>query len=78
VHRLTFRRTNRNLHGHGYREEGTITMAFDMRGQNDLDRFHPVQDVVDCLPQLGSNGTYLKHMTQDKLIEHKHYINGHG
>jgi len=60
------------------KEEGTITTAFDMRVQNDLDRFHLVQDVVDRMPHLGSKGSYLKRIMRDKLIEHKHYADAHG
>ena len=78
IHRLTYRRTNRNLHVRGYKEEGTITTPFDIRVQNDLDRFHLVQDVVDRLPNLGSKGAYLKQIMKDKLIQHKQYINQYG
>ncbi len=79
IHRLAYRRTNhKNLHVRGYKEEGTITTAFDMAVLNDLDRFHLVQDVIDRVPELSNKGAYLKQEVQDKLIEHKQYIRQHG
>jgi xylulose-5-phosphate/fructose-6-phosphate phosphoketolase len=78
VHRLTYRRTNRNLHVRGYKEEGTITTAFDMRVQNELDRFHLVMDVVERVPGLGTKGAHLKQLMQDSLVKHKHYIDKNG
>ncbi|MCX5779557.1 MAG: phosphoketolase family protein [Firmicutes bacterium] len=78
IHRLTYRRSNHNLHVRGYKEEGTITTSFDMRVQNDLDRFHLVQDVIDRLPDSGAKGAALKQLMQDKLVEHKNYIHKHG
>ena len=78
VHGLTYRRYNRRLHVRGYKEEGTITTAFDMRVQNDIDRFHLVQEVVNNLPHLRSKGAYLNQKMRDKLIEHKHFIDAHG
>jgi xylulose-5-phosphate/fructose-6-phosphate phosphoketolase len=79
IHRLTYRRRNHsNLHVRGYKEEGTITTAFDMTVLNDLDRFHLVMDAVDRLPQTGSRGANLKQELRDKLIEHKRYIDKYG
>jgi xylulose-5-phosphate/fructose-6-phosphate phosphoketolase len=79
IHRLTYRRTNHdNIHVRGYKEEGTITTAFDMTVLNDLDRFHLVMDTIDRLPQTGGAGIYLKQQLQDKLIEHKQYIDRYG
>lgn len=78
VHELTYRRHNKNLHVRGYKEEGTITTPFDMRVQNDLDRFHLVMDVVYRLPQLGNRGASLIQKMKDKLVEHKQYIYKYG
>ncbi|MAU96280.1 MAG: phosphoketolase [Fulvimarina sp.] len=78
IHQLTYRRTNRNLHVRGYKEEGTITTAFDMRVQNNLDRYHLAEVVVDCLPHLGSRAAFLKQIVKDRLVEHKLYIDEHG
>ncbi len=79
IHRLTYRRTNHhNIHVRGYKEEGTVTTPFDMTVLNDLDRFHLVMDVIARLPQTGDQGMYLKQQLEDKLIEHKRYINEHG
>ncbi len=78
IHELTYLRDNRNIHVHGYLEEGTITTPFDMRVQNQIDRFNLVMDVVKNLPQLGNRGAFLVQMMKDKLVEHKQYIAEYG
>ncbi|HEY4063582.1 MAG TPA: phosphoketolase family protein [Puia sp.] len=79
IHRLTYRRTNHgNLHVRGYKEEGTITTPFDMTVLNDMDRYHLVMDVIDRLPQLGERCGWLKQEMQDKLIQHRLYIDEEG
>jgi xylulose-5-phosphate/fructose-6-phosphate phosphoketolase len=34
--------------------------------------------VIDRLPQLGATGSYLKQTMQDKLVEHKRYVETFG
>ncbi len=78
IHELTYHRTNKNLHVYGYQEEGTITTPFDMRVQNEIDRFHLVKAVIRNLPQLGNKGSYLNQLMENKLVEHKQYITEYG
>jgi xylulose-5-phosphate/fructose-6-phosphate phosphoketolase len=78
IHRLTYKRTNRDLHVRGYKEEGTITTAFDMTVLNNIDRFDLVIDTIDRLPQTGAKGVQLKQKMQKKLMEHRQYINENG
>ena len=78
VHQLTYKRTNQNLHVHGYQEEGTITTPFDMRVLNKLDRYHLVIDALKYLDKLGNRGALLSEWCKNKLIEHKEYIYKNG
>ena len=78
IHELTYRRYNKNIHVRGYKEEGTITTPFDMRVQNDLDRFHLVIDAVKLIPSLGNRAASLVQEMKNKLVEHNQYIREHG
>ncbi len=78
IHELLYHRHNRNLYVCGYNEEGTITTPFDMRVQNEIDRFHLVLEIIKRLPQLGNTGAYLYQQMMDKLVEHKQYIAEYG
>ena len=78
IHQLAYKRNNKNLHVHGYLEEGTITTTFDMKVQNKLDRYHLVIDALKYLPQLGDKRSALIEWCKDKLIEHSEYISEYG
>ena len=78
VHQLTYKRHNKDLHVHGYKEEGTITTRFDMCVQNGIDRYHLVLAALKHLPQLGNRSALLNQSCKDKLVIHKQYIYEHG
>lgn len=78
IHQLTYKRNNKDLHVHGYKEEGTITTRFDMCVQNGIDRYHLVLAALNRLPQLGNRGAMLNQLCKDKLVTHKQYITEYG
>ncbi len=79
IHRLTYRRKNHaNIHVRGYKEEGTTTTPFDMCVLNHIDRFNLVKDVIARVPKLGERAAYAIQAINDKLVEHRRYINRHG
>lgn len=80
IHRLTYRRRNhRNLHVHGFKEEGTTTTPFDMTVINGLDRFHLVENALRHLTQVSpEKRAEMESYVQQKLSEHASYIREYG
>ncbi|MHB8220305.1 MAG: phosphoketolase family protein [Acidimicrobiales bacterium] len=75
IHQLTYRRTNhRNIHVRGYKEEGSVTTAFDMVVANQMDRFDLVADAVERVPKLAEHAAYTKQWVRECLSEHRRYI----
>ena len=70
VHELTYKRTNQNMHVHGYIEEGTITTAFDMRVKNRVDRYHLVMDALKYLPNKSKQMKKLEAYCEEMLEKH--------
>ena len=78
IHQLTYNRKNKNLHVHGYLEEGTITTPFDMRVQNKIDRFSLAKDALKYLDFLGDTRANAIEYCNNKIIEHNNYIKEYG
>ena len=78
IHLLTYKRKNKNLHVHGYKEEGTITTPFDMRVQNELDRYHLVLNAIKYLKIEDSDYKKVSDYCNKQLEKHYNYIREHG
>jgi xylulose-5-phosphate/fructose-6-phosphate phosphoketolase len=78
VHRLTYKRNNRQFHVHGFKEEGSTTTPFDMVLLNDLDRYRLVEDVIDRVPGLQVRAAHVKQQMANKRLEHRRYVDEHG
>ncbi len=69
---IFFDRHNRNIHTHGYREDGDITTPFDMRVLNHLDRFHLAKSIAKNV--YGSKASEFGSLMDNKLQQHYDYI----
>ena len=78
IHLLTYKRKNKNLHVHGYKEEGTITTPFDMRVQNEIDRYHLVLSAIKYLSISDEERTLITNYCNDMLSKHHRYIRRYG
>ena len=78
IHQLTYKRTNQNLHVRGYNEQGTITTPFDMRVQNEIDRYHLVLLALHHLSYSNERTKKLEKYCNEMLIYHKKYIYEYG
>lgn len=77
IYGLVYNRRNKNFVVHGYKEEGTITTAFDMRVQNEIDRYHLMKEVVSLLG-LSEDRKDLIEKFDSLLEKHKKYICRYG
>ena len=62
----------------GYDEEGNITTPFDMRVQNEIDRFHLVMAALKEIPRYKNSSKLLEDWCLEMLEQHKKYIHEYG
>ena len=78
IHMLCYKRKNKNMHVHGYKEEGTITTPFDMRVQNEIDRYHLVLNAIKYLKISKEDKKNIQDYCNNQLNKHYLYIRKHG
>ena len=78
IHMLTYKRKNKNLHVHGYKEEGTITTPFDMRVQNEIDRYHLVLNAIKYVEVSKKERKDIISYCESQLEKHYNYIREYG
>ena len=75
IHRLTYRRSlHRNLHVHGFVEEGTTTTPFDMTVINGLDRYSLALAALKWTAGLGPDASHAEQVLRTRLLEHHAYV----
>lgn len=79
IHALVYNRKNaKNFHVCGFKEEGAITTAFDMRVLNEIDRFHQVLKICKYVKFDAKLKNELTREMNEKLKLHNSYIREKG
>jgi xylulose-5-phosphate/fructose-6-phosphate phosphoketolase len=78
VHRLTYRRTNRNFHVRGCKENGNINTPLELAIQNQIDRFNLMIDVNERVPKLRVGGAHVKDWLKNQIIKNTIYAHEFG
>ena len=75
---LVYDRHNKNFHVFGYKEEGSITTAFDMRVRNNIDRCHLVIEIANASKLDAKTKQTTIDAMNDILTRHVEYIKEYG
>ena len=78
VHRLTYARTNKDIHVRGYKEKGNINTPMELAMNNQIDRYSLAIDAIDRVPRLQKIGGQVKEDFRNKQIECRAYAYKNG
>jgi phosphoketolase len=78
IHRLAYRRANRQLHVRGYKEKGSINTPMELAINNQIDRFSLAIDVIDRVPRLRVAGAHAKERFLNAQIACRRHAHEHG
>jgi xylulose-5-phosphate/fructose-6-phosphate phosphoketolase len=73
IHKLAYRRANKNLHVRGYKEHGNINTPLELAIRNQADRFTLAIDVIDRVPRLKVAGAHVKEWLKNEMVRHQRY-----
>ncbi len=78
IHRMAYRRANRQLHVRGYKEKGSINTPMELAINNQIDRFSLAIDVIDRVARLRVAGAHAKEHFLNAQIGCRRHAHEHG
>jgi phosphoketolase len=78
IHRLIYRRANRQIHVRGYKEKGNINTPLELAINNQIDRWSLAIDVIDRVPRLRVAGAHAKERFRNAQIACRRHAHEEG